>query len=131
MIQATPEPIKKTALAVFYQAAAPSTQKQPRQLKVFQPFSTEETNASNTAHRTVPPVANCQRVHLFRLSPADRATGVVIVSEMVCHRAGTWLIFRKPNEEIQLLQNALADLKSKTEEANQRHWVVLTGSPDD
>jgi hypothetical protein len=90
------------------------------QLKISQPFSTEETDAYNTAHWTTPPVSNCRNVQTFLLSPVDHATGVAMVSEMVCHRDGTWLIFRNPNEkEIQPMQNTLVKLEAKTEEADK------------
>jgi hypothetical protein len=91
------------------------------QLKISQPLTTEETDAYNTANWTNPPVSNCRHVQTFLLSPVDHATGVAMVSDLVCHRDGTWLIFRNPNEkEIQSMRNTLANLKSKTEEADKR-----------
>jgi hypothetical protein len=87
-----------------------------------EPFSSEETNAYNTAHWTNPPVANCRRVRSFLLSPADQALKVTMAWETVCHTDGSWLIRRTTNEkEIQTMQTTLASLKAKTEEAAKGH----------
>ncbi len=118
VIQAAPEQFKKAALAMFARTSYSLDSQTPSQFKISQPFSSEETDAYNTANWTNPPVSNCRHVQTFLLSPADHATGVTMVSEMVCHRDGTWLIFRNPNEkEIQRMQNTLADLKTRTETA--------------
>jgi len=120
VIQAAPEQIKKATLAMFVRTGYSLDSETASQLKISQPFSTEETDAYNTAHWTNPPVSNCRHVQTFLLSPAHHATAVAMVSEMVCHRDGTWLIFRNPNEkEIQSMQNTLVKLKAKTEEADK------------
>jgi hypothetical protein len=121
VIQAAPEQIKKAALAMFARTGYSLDSETATQLKISQPLTTEETDAYNTANWTNPPVSNCRHVQTFLLSPVDHATGVAMVSDLVCHRDGTWLIFRNPNEkEIQSMRNTLANLKSKTEEADKR-----------
>ena len=121
VIQAAPEQIKKAALAMFVRTGYSLDSETASQLKISQPFSTEETDAYNTANWTNPPVSNCRHVQTFVLSSVDHATGVVMVSEMVCHRAGAWLIFRNGNEkETQSMQSTLAYLKAKIEEADKR-----------
>ena len=121
VIQAAPEQIKKAALAMFARNGYSLDSETASQLKISQPLTTEETDAYNTANWTNPPVSNCRHVQTFLLSPVDHATGVAMVSDLVCHRDGMWLIFRNPNEkEIQLMRNTLANLKSKTEEADKR-----------
>jgi hypothetical protein len=117
VIQAPAEQIKKAALAMFVQTGYSLDSNTASQLKISQPFSTEETDAYNTANWTNPPVSNCRHVQTFLLSPVDHATGVAMISEMVCHRDGAWLIFHNPSEkEIKSMQNTLANLKAKTEE---------------
>jgi hypothetical protein len=121
VIQAAPEQIKKAALAMFARNGYSLDSETASQLKISQPLTTKETDAYNTANWTNPPVSNCRHVQTFLLSPVDHATGVAMVSDLVCHRDGAWLIFRNPNEkEIQSMRNTLANLKSKTEEADKR-----------
>jgi hypothetical protein len=121
VIQAAPEQIKKAALAMFARTGYSLDSEGPSQLKLSHPYSSEETNAYNTAHWTNPPVANCRHVETFLLSAVDHSTRVAMVSDTVCHQDGSWLIRRDPSEkETQWMQNILADLKAKTEEAAKR-----------
>jgi hypothetical protein len=122
VIQAAPEQIKKAALAMFVRNGYSLDSNTASQLKISKPFTTEETDAYNTAHWTIPPVANCRRVRTFLLSPPDHAISVAMLSETVCHSDGGWKILRSDDEkEIQWMQDTLAGLKAKIEGADQRH----------
>jgi hypothetical protein len=122
VIQAAPEQIKKAALAMFVRNGYSLDSDTASQLKISKPFTTEETDAYNTAHWTNPPIANCRGVRTFLLSPADHAISVAMLSETVCHSDGGWRILRSDDKkEIQWMQDTLAGLKAKTEGADQRH----------
>jgi hypothetical protein len=56
VIQAAPEQIKKAALAMFVRNGYSLDSDTASQLKISKPFTTEETDAYNTAHWTIPPV---------------------------------------------------------------------------
>jgi hypothetical protein len=122
VIHATSVRVKKAALEMFVPDGYTIDSETAPQLKISQPFSSEETNAYNTAHWTNPPVANCRHVRSFLLSPVDHAINVTMAWETVCHTDGSWLIRRTTNEkEIQTMQTTLANLKAKTEEAAKGH----------
>ncbi len=122
VIQAAPEQIKKAALAMFVRSGYSLDSETASQLKISHPFSSEETNAYNTAHWTSQPVANCRHVEKLMLSAVDHTTGVAMVSDMVCHQDGSWLILRIGDKnKISWMQATLADLKTKTEQADQPH----------
>jgi hypothetical protein len=132
VIQSTSAQIKKVATAMFARngytvdsdvafincnPCRPGTV-----LKISKPFSDDETAAYNTAHWTNQPVANCRHVQALLLSPADEATSVTMITEMVCDTDGLWFIRRDGDEkEAQWAQNILADLKAKIEGAVRRH----------
>jgi hypothetical protein len=86
VIHATSEKVKKAALAMFVPDGYTIDSETASQLKISQPFSSEETNAYNTAHWTNPPVANCRRVRSLLLSPADQAINVTMVGDRVSYR---------------------------------------------
>jgi hypothetical protein len=121
VIQAAPEQIKKAALAMFARDGYSVDSDTASQLKISKPFTSEETDAYNTAHWTNPPVANCQHVHTFLLSPVDHAISVKMVSETSCHQDGQRLFFRSGDQkETQWMRTTLGDLKAKAEEAKPR-----------
>ena len=138
VIHATPEKIKnaavsmfapdgyaidsdKTALAMFAQAYRIDSDK-ASVLRISRQWSSEETSSFNTEHWTDKPVSNCRRVLTFILLPGDQAISVTMHLATECHADGSWLIRMGDNEkDVQWMQSTLADLKAKTEEANQRH----------
>ena len=121
-IGASPEQIKKAALMMFTRNGYSMDSETPTQLKISKPFSAEETAAYNTAHWTNQPVENCRHVHAFLMSPADDSTNVTMVTEMVCHYDGQWIIRRNADvQENQFIHGTLADLKTRIQETNRRH----------
>lgn len=121
VIQAAPEQIKKAAMAMFARSGYSLDSNTTTQLKIFKPFTEEETAAYNTAHWTNEPVANCRHVQTLLLSPADEGSSVMMTTRMVCHTDEMWLIRGDDDQkETQWAQRILADLKARIEETNKR-----------
>ena len=122
VIHATPDKIKKAALAMFVPDGYTVDSDTASQLKIARPLSSEEVARYNTENWTNPPVANCRRVHTLILLPGDQAINVTMRWDTVCHADGGWKIWSNPNEkDLQWMQTTLANLKAKIEGADQRH----------
>src|SRR6267154_1527540 len=110
VIHATPEKIKKAALAMFVPDGYTIDSDTASQLKISRPLSSEEISSYNTAHWTSSPVANCRRVHTFILLPGDQTISVTMHWDTACHADGWWKIWSNSNEkDIQWMQTTLAD----------------------
>ena len=122
VIHATPEKIKKAALAMLVPDGYTVAYYTARQLKISRQWSSEETIRFNTDRWTKGPVSNCQHVLTLILLPVDQAINVTMHWDTVCHADGGWKIWTRDNEkDVQWMQTTLAHLKAKIEGADQRH----------
>jgi len=124
LIHATPERIKKAALAMLVPEGYTVAYGTASQLKISRQWSSEETIRFNTDHWTNAPVSNCQHVLTLILLPVglDQAISVTMHRDTVCHADGGWKIWTGDNEkDVQWMQTTLAKLKAKIEGADQRH----------
>ncbi len=122
VIHATPEKIKKAALAMLVPDSYRVAYYTASQLKISRQWSSEETIRFNTDHWTNAPVSNCQHVLTLILLPGDQAISVTMRLGNTCHADGGWRIWTSENErDVQWMQNTLADLKAKIEGADKRH----------
>src|SRR6266850_5940985 len=121
LIHATPEKIKKAALAMLVLDGYTVAYYTASQLRTSRQWSSEETIRFNTDHWTNAPVSNCQQVLTLILLPVDQAINVTMHWDTVCHADGGWKIWTGDSDkDIQWMQNTLADLKAKIEKADQR-----------
>lgn len=119
VIHATPERIKKAALAMFVPDGYSVDSDMAGQLKFSRQWSSEETTSFNTEHWTNEPISNCRHVLTLILLPGDQAISVTMRSGNTCHADGGWRIWTNDKEkDIQWMQTALANLKTKTERAD-------------
>ena len=124
VIHATPEKIKKAALAMFVPHGYSIDSDTSSQLKISRQWSSEETIRFNTDHWTNGPVSNCQHVLTLILLPVglDQAISVTMHRDTVCHADGGWEIWTGDNEkDVQWMQTTLAKLKATIEGADKRH----------
>ena len=124
VIHATPEKIKKAALAMLVPDGYTVAYYTASQLKISRQWSSEETIRFNTDHWTNAPVSNCQHVLTLILLPVDLDEAISVTMRLgsTCHADGGWRIWTSENEkDVQWMQNTLADLKAKIEKADQRH----------
>jgi len=122
MIHATPEKIKKAALAMLVRDGYTVAYYMASQLKISRQWSSEETIRFNTDHWTNGPVSNCQHVLTLILLPVDQAINVTMHWDTVCHADGGWKIWTRDKEkDVQWMQTTLANLKAKLEGADPRH----------
>ena len=122
VIHATPEKIKKAALAMLVPDGYTVAYYTASQLKISRQWSSEETSNFNTEHWTNKPVSNCRHVLAFVLSSADQATNVTMRLGTECHTDGSWLFRAGENEkDVHWMQTTLSNLKAKIEGAYQRH----------
>ena len=117
VIQASPEQIKRAALAMFARSGYRVDASTGTMLRISQPFTREETDAYNTAHWMNPPEGPCRHVQVFALSPVDHSINVGMSSESACGADGKWIYRRVENEkETQWMQTTLAHLKAHAEQ---------------
>jgi len=124
VIHATPEKIKKAALAMLVPDDYTVAYYTASQLKISRQWSSEETIRFNTDHWTNAPVSNCQHVLTLILLPVDlaQAISVTMHRDTVCHADGGWKIWTGDSEkDVQWMRTTLAKLKAKIEGADQRH----------
>ncbi len=124
VIHATPEKIRKAALAMLVRDGHTVAYDTASQLRISRQWSSEETIRFNTDHWTNGPVSNCQHVLTLILLPVglDQAISVTMHRDTVCHADGGWKIWTGDNEkDVQWMQTTLAKLKAKIEGADQRH----------
>jgi len=88
MIHATPEKIKKAALAMLVRDGYTVAYNMASQLKISRQWSSEETIRFNTDHWTNGPVSNCQHVLTLILLPVDQVINVTMHWDTVCHADG-------------------------------------------
>jgi hypothetical protein len=114
LIQAPPEQIKKSVLALFAQDGYSVESDTASDLKISVPFSVAERSA-----RIRNPETTCRHVRSFLFSPADQGTTVIMVSESVCRQGHSSVVTpdRRP-QDIQSMQNTLAQLKATIEESS-------------
>jgi len=124
MIHATPEKIKKVALAMLVRDGYTVAYGLASQLRISRQWSSEETIRFNTDHWTNGPVSNCQHVVTLILLPVglDQAISVTMHRDTVCMADGGWKTWTGDNEkDVQWMRTTLAKLKAKIEKADQRH----------
>jgi hypothetical protein len=122
VIHATPEKIRKVALATFVPDGYTIDSDTASQLKISRQWSSEETISYNTDHWTIAPVSNCRHVLTLILLPGDQAISLTMRMGNTCHADGMWRIWTRDNEkDVQWMQTTLANLKAKIERADQRH----------
>ena len=125
IIHATPEKIKKAALAMLVLDGYTVAYGTASQLKILRQWSSEETIRFNTDHWTNGPVSNCQHVLTLILLPVglDQAISVTMHRDTACHAdGGGWKIWTRDNQkDVQWMRTTLANLKAKIEGADQGH----------
>lgn len=115
VILAAPEQIKKEALAMLEPDGYSVDSETASELRISKPFAHEEMA------RFAKPGITCQHAASLLLSPAGQTTIVTMTSETHCHRDHSSVISPdRRAQDIQLMQNILADLKAKIERADQR-----------
>src|SRR5436309_2380720 len=99
VIHATPEKIKKAALAMFVPDGYSIDSGTASQLKISRQLSSEEIISYNTDHWTNPPVSNCRHVTTLIMLPGDQATSVTMHLATACHADGGWKIWTNDSEK--------------------------------